>query len=129
MKINMKKTTPEQNKAPVLKAFTTLFSKRDYEAGTRFRPDTYIQHSAHIEPGRDGLFNLIRNTPGTLRYEHQLIVGFRQRKFFTGWADHGARNGILSCSVPSNRSLLSSFRQRVKRLIGNLTQFFRYWAG
>ena len=34
----------------------------------------YIQHSAHIEPGRDGLFNLIRSAPDTLRYEHQLIV-------------------------------------------------------
>ena len=68
------KTTPEQNKALVLEAFDTLFNKRDYEAATRFWSDTYIQHSAHIEPGRDGLFNLIRSTPGTLRYEHQLIV-------------------------------------------------------
>jgi predicted SnoaL-like aldol condensation-catalyzing enzyme len=35
---------------------------------------TRSRHNAHIEPGRDGLFNLIRNTPDTLRYEHQLIV-------------------------------------------------------
>jgi predicted SnoaL-like aldol condensation-catalyzing enzyme len=68
------KTTPEQNKALVLEAFDTLFNKRDYEAAKRFWSDTYIQHSAHIEPGRDGLFDLIRNAPGTLRYEHQLIV-------------------------------------------------------
>jgi len=34
----------------------------------------YIQHSAHIEPGRDGLFNLIRSLPPTLRYEAGLIV-------------------------------------------------------
>src|SRR5580700_5303247 len=74
MEINMPKTTPEQNKALVLEAFDTLFNKRDYEAAARFWSDTYIQHSAHIEPGRDGLFNLIRSTPGTLRYEHQLIV-------------------------------------------------------
>src|SRR5258706_2316186 len=74
MESNMTKTTPEQNKALVLEAFNTLFNKRDYEAATRFWSDTYIQHSAHIEPGRDGLFNLIRNTPGTLRYDHQLIV-------------------------------------------------------
>src|SRR2546428_10270938 len=70
----MTKTTPEQNKALVLEAFNTLFNKRDYEAAARFWSDRYIQHSAHIEPGRDGLFNLIRNTPDTLRYEHQLIV-------------------------------------------------------
>jgi predicted SnoaL-like aldol condensation-catalyzing enzyme len=70
----MTKTTPEQNKALVLEAFDTLFNKRDYDAATRFWSDSYIQHSAHIEPGRDGLFNLIRSTPVTLRYEHQLIV-------------------------------------------------------
>src|ERR1700686_2309586 len=53
------KTTPEQNKALVLEAFNTLFNKRDYDAASRFWSDTYIQHSAHIEPGRDGLFHLI----------------------------------------------------------------------
>jgi hypothetical protein len=79
MEIDMTKTTPEQNKALVLEAFDTLFNKRDYEAAARFWSDSYIQHSAHIEPGRDGLFNLIRNTPGTLRYEHQLIVAEGRR--------------------------------------------------
>src|SRR6202051_2323985 len=68
------KTTAEQNKALVLDAFDTLFNRRDYEAATSFWPATYIQHSAHIEPGRDGLFNLIRSAPDTLRYEHQLIL-------------------------------------------------------
>ena len=58
----------------MLEAFDTLFNKRDYEAAERYWSPNYIQHSAHIEPGRDGLFNLIRNTPDTLRYEHQLIV-------------------------------------------------------
>jgi predicted SnoaL-like aldol condensation-catalyzing enzyme len=68
------KTTPEQNKALVLEAFDTLFNKRDYEAAERYWSPNYIQHSAHIEPGRDGLFNLIRNAPDILRYEHQLIL-------------------------------------------------------
>ena len=68
------KTTPEQNKALVLEAFDTLFNKRDYEAAERCWSPNYIQHSAHIEPGRDGLFNLIRSAPDTLRYEHQLIL-------------------------------------------------------
>src|SRR4029450_14038416 len=67
-------TTPEQNKALVLEAFDPLFNKRDYDAASRFWSEPYIQHSAHIEPGRDGLFNLIRNAPDTLRYEHQLIL-------------------------------------------------------
>jgi hypothetical protein len=52
----MTKTTPEQNKAIVLEAFETLFNKRDYAAAERFWSDHYIQHSAHIAPGRAGLF-------------------------------------------------------------------------
>ena len=68
------KTTPSQNKALVLGAFDTLFNKRDYEAATHFWSDTYIQHSAHIEPGREGLFNLIKSIPPTLKYEPGMIV-------------------------------------------------------
>jgi predicted SnoaL-like aldol condensation-catalyzing enzyme len=47
------KTTPDDNKALVLEAFDALFNKRDYEAAAHFWSDTYIQHSAHIKPGRD----------------------------------------------------------------------------
>ena len=70
----MSKTTPEQNKALVLEAFDTLFNQRDYDAAERFWSERYIQHSAHIAPGRDGLFNLIRTLLATLKYENQLIV-------------------------------------------------------
>ena len=70
----MSQTKEEKNKALVLDAFDTLFNKRDYAAAEKYWSPNYIQHSAHIEPGRDGLFNLIRSTPDTLRYEHQLIV-------------------------------------------------------
>jgi len=70
----MSHTIQEKNKALVLEAFDTLFNKRDYEAAKKYWSPNYIQHSAHIEPGRDGLFNLVRNTPDTLRYEYQLIV-------------------------------------------------------
>src|SRR6516164_6407948 len=65
--IFMSKTIPEQNKALVLEAFDTLFNKRDYAAAERYWSDRYIQHSAHIAPGRKGLFNLIRALPNTLR--------------------------------------------------------------
>lgn len=68
------KTTPEQNKALLLEAFDTLFNRRDYAAAETFWSEDYIQHSAHIAPGRDGLFDLIRTLPETLRYENQLIV-------------------------------------------------------
>jgi predicted SnoaL-like aldol condensation-catalyzing enzyme len=76
-KTSMTKTTPEQNKALVLEAFDTLFNRRDYGAAERFWSDRYIQHSAHIAPGRDGLFNLIRTLPDTLKYENQLVVAER----------------------------------------------------
>ena len=67
-------TTPSENKSLVLTAFDTLFNKRDYDAAARFWSNGYIQHSAHIPPGRDGLFNLVRTLPGTLRYENHLIL-------------------------------------------------------
>ena len=61
----MPKTTPEQNKALVLEAFDTLFNKRDYAAAEKFWSPHYIQHSAHIAPGREGLFDLIKSLPST----------------------------------------------------------------
>jgi predicted SnoaL-like aldol condensation-catalyzing enzyme len=70
----MTKTTEKANKALVLDAFDTLFNKRDYKAAERYWSSNYIQHSAHIPPGRDGLFNLIRNMPATLKYEPGTIV-------------------------------------------------------
>src|ERR1700727_2773990 len=70
----MPKTTPEQNKALVLKAFDTLFNQRDYAAAERFWSPNYIQHSAHIAPGRDGLFNLIKAAPPSLKYESGVIL-------------------------------------------------------
>ncbi len=57
-----------------MEAFDTLFNKRDYEVAERYWSPNYIQHSAHLEPGRDGLFNLVRDLPATLKYEHDLIV-------------------------------------------------------
>ena len=70
----MAKTTPEQNKVLVLEAFDTLFNKRDYAAAERFWSPDYIQHSAHIAPGREGLFILIKSIPPTLKYEAGTIL-------------------------------------------------------
>jgi len=70
----MVKTTPVQNKALVLQAFDTLFNKRDYKAAERYWSPNYIQHSAHIAPAREGLFNLVRSLPAELRYEAGPIV-------------------------------------------------------
>jgi predicted SnoaL-like aldol condensation-catalyzing enzyme len=70
----MTRTIEEANKSLVLEAFDTLFNKRDYKAAERFWSPNYVQHSAHIAPGRDGLFNLISSAPATLRYEPGLIL-------------------------------------------------------
>ncbi len=70
----MNQTIEEKNKALVLTAFDTLFNKRDYASAERYWSPDYIQHSAHIAPGRDGLFNLIKSLPATLKYESGTIV-------------------------------------------------------
>ena len=70
----MNQTMEEKNKALVLKAFDALFNKRDYAAAGKFWSPHYIQHSAHIAPGREGLFNLIKSIPPTLKYEPGTIV-------------------------------------------------------
>ena len=70
----MSQTTHERNKALVLEAFDALFNRRDYAAAERFWSSSYIQHSAHIAPGREGLFTLVRGLPATLKYEPGVIV-------------------------------------------------------
>jgi len=70
----MDRSVESRNKALVLEAFDTLFNKRDYEAAERFWSPNYIQHSAHIPPGREGLFGLVKGLPDTLKYEHDMIV-------------------------------------------------------
>ncbi len=70
----MSQLTAEKNKALVLEAFETLFNRRDYPAAERYWSPNYIQHSAHIPPGREGLFDLIKSLPSTLKYEHGTIV-------------------------------------------------------
>jgi predicted SnoaL-like aldol condensation-catalyzing enzyme len=62
------------NKALVLEAFDTLFNKRDYAAAERYWSPNYIQHGDHIAPGREGLFELIKNMPSTFKYEPGMIV-------------------------------------------------------
>jgi predicted SnoaL-like aldol condensation-catalyzing enzyme len=68
----------DKNKALVLEAFDTLFNKRDYAAALRFWSPSHIQHSAHIEPGREGLFRLVENLPSTLRYEPGTIIADKE---------------------------------------------------
>ena len=70
----MSEAREQKNQSIVLEAFETLFNKRDYGKAANFWSSKYIQHSAHIPPGRDGLFALIKGVPATLCYENQLTV-------------------------------------------------------
>jgi predicted SnoaL-like aldol condensation-catalyzing enzyme len=70
----MSQSNEEKNKALVLEAFETLFNKRDYAAAEGYWSPNYLQHSAHIQPGREGLFNLVKHAPATLKYENGSIL-------------------------------------------------------
>jgi predicted SnoaL-like aldol condensation-catalyzing enzyme len=88
------------NKALVLKAFDTLFNKRDYVAAERYWSPKYIQHSAHIEPGREGLFRLIRSLPPTLKYEPGLIVAEGEFVIVHGrFSGHGQPKNWIAADI------------------------------
>jgi predicted SnoaL-like aldol condensation-catalyzing enzyme/predicted ester cyclase len=94
------KTTPEQNKKLVLEAFDILFNKRDYAAAEKFWSPNYIQHSAHIESGREGLFNLIRSLPDTLRYENALIMAVGDYVMLHGrFSGHGRPHSWIAADI------------------------------
>ncbi len=91
----MRQTIESINKARVLEAFDTLFNKRDYAAAERYWSPSYVQHSAHIPPGRDGLFDLIKSIPSTLKYESGTIVAEGDFVIVHGrYSGHGTRIGL-----------------------------------
>jgi predicted SnoaL-like aldol condensation-catalyzing enzyme len=94
----LNKNTPDVNKRIVLDAFDTLFNKRDYSAAERFWSVDYVQHSAHIAPGRDGVFSLTKSLPHTLRYEPALAVAEGDYVILHGrFSGHGLpRNWIVA---------------------------------
>ena len=61
-------------RALVREAFDRLFSKHDDAVAERFWSPDYIQDSAPIAPGREGLFDLIKSIPPTLKYEPETVV-------------------------------------------------------
>ena len=88
----------EQNKRLVLEGFHTLFNKRDYAAAEKFWSPHYIQHSAHIEPGREGLFNLVNSLPPTLKYEPGMVVAEGDFVII-----HGRYSGALPTNLDCSR--------------------------
>ena len=100
--------TPANNKATVLEAFDALFNKRDYAAAERFWSPDYIQHSAHIGPGRAGLLTLTKGLPETLRYDNQLALAEGDFVILHGrFSGHGLpRNWIVADIVRLDNGVL-----------------------
>ena len=96
----MSKTIEATNKTLVLEAFDALFNKRDYAAAERYWSPQYIQHSAHIAPGREGLFDLIKSLPATLRYEHGAILAEADLVIVHGrFSGHGRPRSWIAADI------------------------------
>jgi predicted SnoaL-like aldol condensation-catalyzing enzyme len=72
--MKMSNTLQEKNKALIVEGFNTLFNQRDFTAAEKYWSPGYIQHSAHIEPGRDGLFKLVKSLPVGAKWEHGIMM-------------------------------------------------------
>ena len=105
----MSKTAEETNKALVLEAFDTLFNKRDYKAAERYWSSNYIQHSAHIPPGREGLFNLIRRPAADAEVrEHHVIAADKDFVIVHGrFSGHGNPRRWIAADIRMAGGLLA----------------------
>jgi len=70
----MSETLQEKNKTLLIRGFEVLFNQRDFAEAEQFWSPSYIQHSSHIEPGREGLFALVKSLPVGTRWEHGIIM-------------------------------------------------------
>ena len=96
----MSETTPAQNKALVLKAFDALFNKRDYEAAEKYWSPNYIQHSAHIPPGRQGLFDLVKTLPADHRHESGVTAAERDIVFVQSrFSGSGQTHALITIDI------------------------------
>src|SRR5438034_4075101 len=68
------KSKEVKNKAFVLKAMDTLFNKRDFAAARKFWAPTYIQHSAFVPAGREGLFGVAKKLPPSFKWTPGMIT-------------------------------------------------------
>jgi len=96
----MKGIATTESKTLVLEAFDILFNKRDYAVAERYWSPNYIQHSAHIEPGREGLFSLIESSPPTLKYEPGLVVAEGEFVIVHGrFSGHGRPKNWIAADI------------------------------
>jgi len=96
----MNTTLAEKNRALVLEAFDTLFNQRDYEKAMTYWSPDYIQHSANVPPGRDGVFDLAKSLPSTLRYENAVSVAQGDYVILHGrYSGHGLPRNWIAADI------------------------------
>ena len=96
----MSSSAEERNIQIVLHAFDALFNKRDYAEAERFWSPNYIQHSAHIPAGREGLFNLVKSLPDSLRYENHVVAASRDFVLLHGrFTGHGRPAAWIAADI------------------------------
>ncbi len=61
-----------RKKTLILEAFDALLNRRDFAAAERYFSPGYVQHSAGIGPGREGILALVRSV--RRQYESALVV-------------------------------------------------------
>lgn len=70
----MEATKEQKNKILVQVAFEAVFNQRDMTAFEKYWSPDYVQHSAHIPPGREGLMNLVLALPKEASYESSIMM-------------------------------------------------------
>jgi len=63
-----------KNKALVRTAFDALFNQKDLTAIDKYWSPDYIQHSAHIPPGPNGLKGLVSQLPESAKWDFALML-------------------------------------------------------
>jgi predicted SnoaL-like aldol condensation-catalyzing enzyme len=106
----------------VLKAFDTLFNQRDYLAAEQFWSESYIQHSPHIPPGRDGLFNLAHGLPSTLRYENHVLLA-EDDFVIARFSGHGSPRSWIGADIVRLEERGELRHSRIFWLMRNRTDF------
>ncbi len=93
-------TQQEKNKLLVLEAFEAAFSKKQTDAFELYWSPNYIQHSAKIPPGREGLKRTVASRPPEYHYEHGLIMAEGDFVMVHGrFSNRGAPRAIITLDI------------------------------
>jgi predicted SnoaL-like aldol condensation-catalyzing enzyme len=98
--LEMPTSQEETNKALVLEAFDALFNRKDLATAERYWSPGYLQHSARVPAGRDGLFDLVRHGLSTMKYENALIMADGDMVMLHGrFSGHGGPRAWIALDI------------------------------